>query len=256
VKSVIVRDLYQEYGPKTVLERVNIDVEDGQFCTIVGPSGCGKSTFLRLLLSQERASKGEILIDGQPIANEPGPDRGIVFQRYSVFPHLTVLDNVIFAAELKEAPFLGRVFGKARRALAEEAMAMLARVELTQAANLYPKALSGGMQQRLAIAQALIRKPRILLLDEPFGALDPGTRAAMHKLMLELWRQFHMTIFMVTHDIDEGFKLGTRLLVFDKVRHDPQAPDAYGATVTYDLTLHEYQDVPSPLAIYNGGQSQ
>jgi len=255
VKSVVVRNLYQEYGIKTVLERVNLEIEDGQFCTIVGPSGCGKSTFLRLLLSQERATKGEILIDGQPIAEEPGPDRGIVFQRYSVFPHLTVLDNVVLAAEFKEAPFMGRVFGKARRAMADEAMKMLDRVELASSAHLYPKSLSGGMQQRLAIAQALMRKPRILLLDEPFGALDPGTRVTMHKLMLELWRQFGMTIFMVTHDIDEGFKLGTRLLVFDKVRHDPHAPDAYGATVTYDLTLHEYQDVPSALAKYNGGQS-
>lgn len=255
MKSVVVRNLHQEYGDKVVLERVNLEIEEGQFCTIVGPSGCGKSTFLRLLLSQERATKGEILIDGQPVAAEPGPDRGIVFQRYSVFPHLSVLDNVIFAAEVAEAPFLGRVFGAKRRALAEEARVMLARVELGNSAALYPKNLSGGMQQRLAIAQALMRKPRILLLDEPFGALDPGTRATMHKLMIELWRQFRMTIFMVTHDIDEGFKLGTRLLVFDKVRNDPHAPDAYGATVTYDLKLEEYQDTPSALAIYNGGQS-
>ena len=234
---VSVRNLFHDYGAVPVLERVNLEVAAGEFCTIVGASGCGKSTFLRLLLSQERASKGQILIDGAPVAPEPGPDRGVVFQRYSVFPHLTVMGNMVLAAEFAAAPVLGRLFGSARRRVEEEAAALLETIGLAHARDLYPAALSGGMQQRLAIGQALLRQPRILLLDEPFGALDPGTRNTMQELILELWERHRMTVFMVTHDLEEGFKLGTRLLVFDKVRWDPQAPDAFGATITYDLPL-------------------
>jgi NitT/TauT family transport system ATP-binding protein len=110
-------------------------------------------------------------------------------------------------------------------------------VGLEAAAAKYPSALSGGMQQRLAIAQALIKRPRILLLDEPFGALDPGIRSDMHKLLLALWRATDMTVFMITHDLKEAFALGTRLLVFDKVRRDPQAPERFGATITFDIPL-------------------
>jgi NitT/TauT family transport system ATP-binding protein len=129
------------------------------------------------------------------------------------------------------------LFGAARRQARDEALAMLKEVGLEHAQALYPAELSGGMRQRLAIAQALLGKPRILLLDEPFGALDPGIRADMHELVLRLWREYRLTVFMVTHDLKEGFYLGTRLWVFDKTRHDPQAPDAYGATITYDLPV-------------------
>jgi NitT/TauT family transport system ATP-binding protein len=114
---------------------------------------------------------------------------------------------------------------------------MLAAVGLEQARDKYPAQLSGGMQQRLALAQSLVMHPRILLLDEPFGALDPGIRADMHRLVLDLWTRHNLTVFMITHDLKEGFYLGTRLLVFDRVRHDPQAPHAYGATITYDLPV-------------------
>ena len=128
--------------------------------------------------------------------------------------------------------------------------ALLDRVGLGAALKRYPHELSGGMRQRLAIAQALIRHPRILLLDEPFGALDPGIRADMQQLVLELWREQRLTVFMVTHDIREGFQLGTRLWVFDKVRHDPQAPEAYGARITYDLPVGRRDDAvpPAPIA--------
>jgi len=236
---IAVRNVWQQYGDQVVLERLDLSVAEGEFCTLVGASGCGKSTFLRLLLGQERPSRGEILLDGAPIAHEPDASRGVVFQRYSVFPHLTVLDNVALGLELPNAPLLGRLLGGAKRRARDEAAAMLEKVGLGHALAKYPAQLSGGMQQRLAIAQALIMKPRVLLLDEPFGALDPGIRKDMHALLLELWNETRLTVFMVTHDLTEGFTLGTRILVFDKPRLDPHAPGAYGARVTYDIPLNE-----------------
>ena len=233
-----VRNVWQQYGDQVVLERLNLNIAEGEFCTLVGASGCGKSTFLRLLLGQEAPSRGEILLDGQPLADEPDASRGVVFQRYSVFPHLTVLDNVALGLELPRAPLLGRLLGHRKRDAREQAAQMLHKVGLGHALDKYPAQLSGGMQQRLAIAQALVMKPRVLLLDEPFGALDPGIRKDMHELLLELWRETRLTVFMVTHDLSEGFSLGTRLLVFDKTRIDPHAPNAFGARITYDIPLN------------------
>mgnify|MGYP000179838797 FL=1 len=253
--QISVRNLSLTYGDFRVLERVNLEVREQEFCSIVGASGCGKSTFLRLLLSEERPSGGQILIDGAPIAVEPDIDRGVVFQRYSVFPHLTVLENVILPMELAGSGFCGRFFGARRRRAREEAATLLERVGLDHVRDAYPKTLSGGMQQRLAIAQALIPKPKVLLLDEPFGALDPGTRQRMHEIILSLWEEEKMTIFMVTHDLKEGFKLGTRLLVFDKLRWDPQAPEAYGATITYDLPVDRRDSLPEELAAKAGDLS-
>jgi len=230
-------NIWKRYGDNVVLERINMKVQEGEFITLVGTSGCGKSTFLKMLLGIETASSGSLTLDGRPIPTEPGLDRGIVFQQYSVFPHLTVLQNLTIARALEHSRVLARLFGAARRRAIDEAQAMLEQVGLTAAQDRYPHELSGGMRQRLAIAQALIRKPRILLLDEPFGALDPGIRSDMHELVLSLWREQKLTVFMVTHDIKEGFYLGTRLWVFDKTRHDPQAPEAYGATITYDLPV-------------------
>jgi len=231
------KHLWKKYGDKVVLERINLCVEEGEFVTLVGTSGCGKSTFLKMLLGTETPSSGQLLLDGKPIPDEPGADRGIVFQQYSVFPHMTVLENVIATRGFERRGLTGMLFGSARRQAREEAEAMLQEVGLGHACSLYPAELSGGMRQRLAIAQALLGKPRILLLDEPFGALDPGIRADMHELVLRLWRQYKLTVFMVTHDLQEGFFLGTRLWVFDKTRHDPQAPDAFGANITYDLPV-------------------
>lgn len=242
-----VKNVWQQYGDQTVLERLNLSITEGEFCTLVGASGCGKSTFLRLLLGQERPSKGEILLDGKPLAGEPDASRGVVFQRYSVFPHLSVLDNVAIGLELPRSALLGRLFGNAKRAAREQAAELLKKVGLGHALDKYPSQLSGGMQQRLAIAQALIMKPRVLLLDEPFGALDPGIRKDMHALLLELWRETGLTVFMVTHDLSEGFSLGTRLMVFDKTRVDPHAPNAFGARITYDIPLNEARKAESPL---------
>ena len=235
---ISVKNVWQQYGDQVVLEGLNLSIAEGEFCTLVGASGCGKSTFLRLLLGQEVASKGTIQLDGQPLAKEPDSTRGVVFQRYSVFPHLSVLDNVALGLELPRSALLGRLFGAAKRDARDQAAALLHKVGLDHALDKYPTQLSGGMQQRLAIAQALIMKPRVLLLDEPFGALDPGIRKDMHALLLELWRETKLTVFMVTHDLSEGFNLGTRLLVFDKVRIDPHAPGAYGARITYDIPLN------------------
>jgi NitT/TauT family transport system ATP-binding protein len=233
-----IEHVWQSYGERVVLENLSLSVAQGEFCTLVGASGCGKSTFLRLLLGQERPARGRIRMAGQPIPNEPDASRGVVFQRYSVFPHLTVRDNVALGLELPASPLLGRLFGRRRRAAHEAADAMLESVGLAQAREQYPSALSGGMQQRLAIAQAFVMRPRVLLLDEPFGALDPGIRRDMHALLLKLWEQTGVTVFMVTHDLSEGFTLGTRLLVFDRVRHDPQAPERFGARITYDIPLN------------------
>ncbi|MEX5729168.1 NitT/TauT family transport system ATP-binding protein [Rhodovulum iodosum] len=230
---VTVRDLFQSYGGRPILERINLEVEEGEFVSIVGASGCGKSTFLRLLLAEEQPSRGDIRIAGAEPAREPGRERGVVFQRYSVFPHMTVRENIV-AGDSFTRP-LGRFFGAARRAALRRADETLARIGLAHVADAYPATLSGGMQQRLAIGQALTARPRILLLDEPFGALDPGTRLSMHDFLTELRAQTGMTVFMVTHDLEEGFKLGDRVIVFDKPRWDPTDPEAYGATITYDF---------------------
>ncbi|HMN46954.1 MAG TPA: ABC transporter ATP-binding protein [Povalibacter sp.] len=235
--AVTVKRLWKEYGPQVVLENLNLEIAHGEFVTIVGASGCGKTTFLRLLLGVEKPTRGELLLDGKPVPAEPGPERGIVFQRYSLFPHLTVTENLLLGLEFAGSRFLGRLFGARRRVATEKANQLLDSIGLYAARDKYPSQLSGGMQQRLSIAQSVICEPRILLLDEPFGALDPGITADMHEIILRLWALNRMTIFMITHDLKESFQLGTRLLVFDKRRHDPQAPEAYGATVTYDLPL-------------------
>lgn len=234
---VSVSNVWQKYGNRSILERVNVEIDEGEFISIVGASGCGKSTFLRMLLAQERPHKGEISIDGGDTAKEPNRERGVVFQRYSVFPHLSVRENLI-AAESFDTAF-GRLSGAKRKAAADRADEMLERIGLNHVADQYPAALSGGMQQRLAIGQAMTAKPRILLLDEPFGALDPGTRLQMHDFLLELRDETNMTVFMVTHDLQEGFKLGDRVLVFDKPRWDPHDPGMYGATITYDFDARD-----------------
>lgn len=239
MSRVSVDNLWMEYGDQVVLERVNLDIPSGEFCALVGPSGCGKTTFLRLLLSMEAPTRGTIRVDGETLSPEPGPDRGVVFQRYSAYPHLTVEENVILGLEFARAPLFGKLWGKAKRQAQDEVAAVIRAVGLDHAKSKYPVELSGGMQQRLSIAQALVRKPRILLMDEPFGALDPGTKAQMHDLVRDLWRAEKMTVFMVTHDIKEGFGLGTRVLAFDKVRVDPDEPQAYGATITLNLPLEE-----------------
>jgi NitT/TauT family transport system ATP-binding protein len=161
----------------------------------------------------------------------------VVFQRYSVFPHLTVLGNVLLSLELAQSRFLGKLFGARKRAAEEEARAFLASVGLGGAEGKYPSQLSGGMQQRLALAQALVAKPKVLLLDEPFGALDPGIRADMHKLMRQLWHDRALTVVMVTHDMSEAFTLATRVIAFERRRNEPSDAGRYGASISRDIDI-------------------
>ncbi|BDZ72602.1 ABC transporter ATP-binding protein [Methylophaga marina] len=237
MNNIELKKLWKEYGDNVVLENINLTVKAGEFITLVGASGCGKTTFLKMLLGTEKPSRGELLLDGDPIRDEPDANRGIVFQRYSVFPHLNVIENVMLGVEFGQSKLLGRCFGSKRRQVRAQAQEMLELVGLGHVANQYPTSLSGGMQQRLAIAQALIKQPKVLLLDEPFGALDPGIRSDMHALILDIWQKTGITIFMITHDLTEGFYLGTRLLVFDKYRQDPDNPNRYGASITFDIPV-------------------
>ena len=231
-------DVWKEYGEHIVLERITLDVAPRAFLVLVGASGCGKTTFLRMLLGEETPTRGQILVDGVPLKPEPDADRGVVFQRYSVFPHLTVLQNVLLGRELQQAKVTGRLFGTAKRAAVDEAMALLVEVGLSGHESKYPAALSGGMQQRLALAQAVMRGPKILLLDEPFGALDPGIRADIHLLMKRLWNETELTVVMVTHDLSEAFRLATRVIAFERSRNRPEERERYGATISRDLEIY------------------
>jgi len=213
MSAISVRDVWVEYGDQIVLERINLEIASGTFLSVVGPSGAGKSTFLRLILGQERPSRGAILLDGAPLPSEPGADRGVVFQRYSVFPHLTVLANVLIAYEFEASRMLARLKGQARRAATAKSETLLEAVGLAPHRDKYPSALSGGMQQRLAIAQALARQPRVLLLDEPFGALDALTRAHLQDSVMAIHQKLGNTVMMITHDVDEAVLLSDRIVM-------------------------------------------
>ncbi|MBU1191673.1 MAG: ABC transporter ATP-binding protein [Gammaproteobacteria bacterium] len=226
-------DVYKSYGDKLVLDDIDLSVAAGEFCTVVGPSGCGKSTLLRIIIGQERATSGTVFIDGKEVGN-PDPTRGIVYQRYSLFPHLTVLENVLLGKELAFS-YLKR--DMAHRQFRDEAMAMLERVRLADHVHKYPHELSGGMQQRVAIAQTLIKRPKIVMMDEPFGALDPGVREDLQLFLLELWEEIGMTVFFVTHDLEEGVFLGTRLIVLSQYYSTEGSKHKHGAKIVADHSL-------------------
>src|ERR1700686_5254828 len=201
---------------RLVLDGISLSIEDGEFVCLLGQTGCGKSTLLRLILGSEKPSAGRVLIDG---VERRRPDRtcGFVPQKYSLFPDKTVLGNLTFGPAVNEFNLLTRLtprYFRRRRQFRQEAMHYIRRLGLHDAdAGKYPDELSGGMQQRVAIAQALINKPRILLLDEAFSALDPGTRKDMQRLIRQLWRDTGITILFVTHDTREALHLGTRVVV-------------------------------------------
>jgi NitT/TauT family transport system ATP-binding protein len=231
-----IENVYKRYGKRTVLDNIDLTVANGELCIVVGPSGCGKSTLLRIIIGQEQASAGDVLIDGEPVTL-PDASRGIVYQKYSLFPHLTALENILLGKTLEYPFYRRRAAVEAHR---DEAMELLRRARIAEHADKYPHELSGGMQQRVAIAQTLIKRPRIVLMDEPFGALDAGVREDMQVLLLELWEAFGMTVFFVTHDLEEAVYLGTRVLVLSQYYTDDRGPAAgasRGAKIVADHAL-------------------
>ena len=187
-----------------VLDDINIEVEKGSFVSIVGPSGCGKSTLLYLIAGLDHADTGEIRVAGNKVT-KPGPDRVVVFQEAGLFPWLTVLENVIYGLKLKKMP---------KEEAKAKALDILKMVHLSHYVDSYPHQLSGGMKQRVAIARALVMEPDILLMDEPFSALDEQTRMVLHKELLDIWRKTKVTIFFVTHNIREAVQLSEQVVVF------------------------------------------
>jgi ABC-type nitrate/sulfonate/bicarbonate transport system ATPase subunit len=185
------------------LERISLTVPDGQFACIVGPSGCGKSTLLMVAAGLVEPSEGEVLVDGKP-TSQPGADRGMVFQSYSLYPWLSVRRNIEFGLEMKKAPKPDR-----ERRSSE----LIRLMKLDGFADAYPKALSGGMKQRAAIALALANDPQVLLMDEPFGALDAQTRQIMQEMLTDIWQRYRKTVLFVTHDIEEAIFLGDVIYV-------------------------------------------
>lgn len=192
-----------ERGPVAALQDVSLKVHRREFVCVLGPSGCGKSTLIRMVAGLDQPTSGRILLDGKEVRG-PGPERGMVFQGYTLFPWRTVKENVMFGLEMK---------GGDRVVWEREALQWLDLVGLGRFADAYPLQLSGGMKQRAAIARALANNPRILLMDEPFGALDAQTRANMQHHLLQIWRNVDITILFITHDIDEAIYLADRILV-------------------------------------------
>jgi ABC-type nitrate/sulfonate/bicarbonate transport system ATPase subunit len=191
------------HGETLALQATDLEVGENHFITILGPSGCGKSTLLRVVAGLEAPSQGEVLLDGRRVQG-PGADRGMVFQSYTLFPWLSVLDNVCFGLRERGLP---------RERQLETARGFIDKVGLRGFENHYPKQLSGGMQQRTALARALANGPRMLLMDEPFGALDHQTRELMQELLLGIWEAERTTVLFVTHDIDEAVFMGSRVMV-------------------------------------------
>jgi NitT/TauT family transport system ATP-binding protein len=190
-------------GEHVVFDGLDLDIHRREFITVIGPSGCGKSTFIRIVAGLDEASGGVIRLNGQEVTG-PGPDRGMVFQGYTLFPWLTVKRNVMFGLSLK---------GQSDTTAEENARSWLHMVGLGNFENSYPHQLSGGMKQRVAIARALANEPRILIMDEPFGALDAQTRAQMQMHLLQIWKKVDVTILFITHDLDEAIFLSDRILV-------------------------------------------
>lgn len=190
-------------GETTALEKTSFSIEEGEFVTILGPSGCGKSTVLRIVAGLEEATSGKVLLDGQEI-HGPGPDRGMVFQSYTLFPWLSVKDNITFGLKLK---------GVSQKERDDIARHYLQLIGLEGFENHFPIQLSGGMKQRVAIARALANDPKILLMDEPFGALDAQTRNIMQEVLLKAWEESKKTILFITHDVDESIFLADSVYV-------------------------------------------
>jgi NitT/TauT family transport system ATP-binding protein len=237
-----VRDVAKTYagrqGDVVALTPTSFFVEGGEFVSLLGPSGCGKSTTLGVIAGLEEPSAGAVFLDGARVTG-PGPERGMVFQSYTLFPWLTVEENARFALGL--AANVRRAGVKGVAADAERADALLEVMGLRDFRRAYPRELSGGMKQRVAIVRALANRPKVLLMDEPFGALDAQTREEMQELMLLLQRHERTTVIFVTHDIEEALYLSSRVLVFSgrpgRILREVAVPFGAGAERTLDLKL-------------------
>jgi NitT/TauT family transport system ATP-binding protein len=227
-------------GRNVILNNIRLNIRAGEFLSLVGPTGCGKSTLLRLILGAQCPTCGTVLVDSQPVTRVTR-DCGIVFQKYSLFPHLKVLENIAFGPMLERTTILQRVlqspaYRSIRRQYLEEAREYLERIGLNPGdGDKYPYELSGGMQQRVAIAQALMMQPKVLLMDEPFGALDHNTRLEMQMLLLEQWKDDRMTIVFVTHDLEEACYVGTRVIGLSQYWSDDAGQPGTGAVIVTDL---------------------
>ena len=225
-------------GPLLVLDGVDVHLDQGELVTLVGASGCGKSTLLAIAAGLTAPTSGAVLLDGHPVTG-PGPDRGLVFQSYTLYPWRTVRENVAFGLELKKLP---------RSEIRERVDRYLDVMGLAAFADTLPKALSGGMKQRAAIARALANDPEVLLLDEPFGALDAQTRSQMQELLLSTWRTTGTTILLVTHDVEEAVFLSQRIYVLSshpgRVMEEVAVPFAADRTpdVLRDARFHALTD--------------
>ena len=242
---------YQEYSGRVILNDISLRIRKGEFVTIVGPTGCGKSTMLRMVLGSERPSRGVAAME-ENLIKRPDRRRGIVFQKYSLFDFMNVRDNVMFGLELEQFsladtsirkifPFVHR---KRVKQFREEADHFLGKVGLLDHADKYPHQLSGGQRQRVAIAQAMIMKPQILLMDEPLGALDVGTREAMQIFIQELWGQTEQTILFITHDLEEAIFMGTRLIVLSQYY---QNGGSNGSKIVQDFKIPWPQPRPTTI---------
>ena len=219
--ELLVQNLCKRFGDKTVLEDINFSMQSGEFVTFVGSSGCGKSTLLRLIAGLDHPSGGRIQVDGCPVEG-PGPDRGMVFQKYSLYPWLNAADNVAFGMRLQ---------GMSSADVRDRTAYFLEVVGLQDAATKLPRELSGGMQQRVAIARALATNPSVLLLDEPFGALDLQIRETMQDFLLKLWQRTGLTVLLITHDVEEALVLAQRVHVL--------APNPGRIIRSLDVTLNK-----------------
>jgi NitT/TauT family transport system ATP-binding protein len=199
----LAREFESRHGKVTALNDINFEVRRREFICVIGQSGCGKSTLIRILAGLDHPTIGQILLDGKQVSG-PGPDRGMVFQGYTLFPWLTVKRNVMFGLLAK---------GESKNKADADARLWLNMVGLAQFADAYPHQLSGGMKQRVAIARALASQPRILLMDEPFGALDAQTRSQMQNYLLQIWQAVDVTVLFITHDLDEAIYLADRIIV-------------------------------------------
>jgi len=210
--KIVFRNVSKTFVPKRggevvlAVDDVTLEIQDKAFVCLVGPSGCGKSTLLNLLAGFVLPDTGEVLLQGTPI-RAPGPDRGMVFQENALFPWLTVMGNVCYGPQRRDIP---------RREYVPAAHAILRQVGLRRFIDSYPDELSGGMRQRVAIARALVNKPEVLLLDEPFGALDAQTRSLMQEMLLDVWEREHRTVVFVTHDVEEAVFMGDRVVVMSR----------------------------------------